>query len=95
MTFIAGSTVEKDWTDDEFLLLVGDFLHGDPPVYDNVLNIMDIADILRVYTALSVPVDDTNRIYDVNGSEFINISDIALVLSNYTVLSREGDEICE
>jgi len=95
VTFIAGQTVEKDWTDDEFLLLVGDFLHGDPPVYDNVLNIMDIADILRVYTALSVPVDGTNRIYDVDGSEFIDISDIALVFSNYTVLSREGDEICE
>ena len=87
VTFIAGQTVEKDWTSNN--LLAGDFID------DNVLNIMDIADILRVYTALSIPVDGTNRIYDVDGSEFINISDIALVFSNYTVLSREGDEICE
>ena len=82
--FIADQTVERNWT--SVGLLVGDFNN------DNKLNIMDVAAILTKYTALSVPVDDANRIYDVNGNGVINISDVALTLTNYTVLSRNGDE---
>ena len=86
VNLITGQTTDEDWTDDGQVLLAGDFDDN------NVLNIVDISLILSQYTALSVPVDATNRIYDVDGNEAINISDIAIVLANYTALEVPGDE---
>lgn len=66
-------------------LLAGDFNN------DNTITIADIAQELSHYTALSVPVDSTNAVYDVDGNGIINIIDISLVLSNYTALTVPGD----
>lgn len=84
VTFIADQTIEKDWT--AVKLLTGDFNN------DNKLNLMDIGAFLSKYTALSVPVNDINRLYDVNADGFIKLNDIGLVLSNYNALVIYGDE---
>jgi hypothetical protein len=80
---VTGQMVEVDGTAEP--LKVGDFND------DNVLNLVDIGEVLSVYTALSVPVTSNNQIYDVDADNIINISDIALVLSNYTALEVRGD----
>jgi hypothetical protein len=82
ITFSTGTTTQN-WATTP--LMAGDF-NG-----DNTLNIMDISAILAKYTALSVPVDSTNSLFDVDGNNIINISDIALILANYTALSVPGD----
>ncbi len=82
-------TNSKDWS--EITLKAGDFNNEGETGY-NVLNIDDIAKILSVYTALNVPVNTSNQIYDVNLDNSININDIALVLANYTALNVEGDK---
>src|SRR5258708_7932410 len=66
-------------------LLVGDFTN------DNTINILDIGKILSQYTALNVPVNQNNQIYDVNKDGIIDIEDISIVLSNYTQLEILGD----
>ncbi|HWA51608.1 MAG TPA: fibronectin type III domain-containing protein [Patescibacteria group bacterium] len=66
-------------------LLAGDFNS------DNQITIADIAKVLSVYTALTVPVNSNNQIYDINGDGNINIVDIAMALSNYTALVVPGD----
>lgn len=76
-------TLNADFTG--ALMLAGDFNS------DNVINISDIASMLSIYTQLSVPVNTSNKIYDVNGDGVINITDIAIVLSNYTALQVNGD----
>jgi hypothetical protein len=82
VTLVTGSNPE-DWTASP--LKAGDFNN------DNKIDILDIAQILARYIALTVPVDQTNQIFDVNGDVIINIQDIALVLSNYTQLQVLGD----
>lgn len=67
------------------LLKAGDFN------WDNKLTIADVSALLAVYTALSIPVTNTNRIYDVDLNNAIDINDIALVLANYTALEMLGD----
>jgi len=70
-------------------LLAGDFV----PVPDgnNILNIDDIADILSLYTQLSIPVDQSNQRYDLNADGVFDISDISFVLTNYTELEVHGE----
>jgi hypothetical protein len=84
MTFIPGAnTVPSAWTATP--LKAGDFNR------DNILNIADIGLMLSKYTALSVPVDSTNQVYDIDASGSITVTDIAIVLANYTALSVPGD----
>lgn len=83
VTVVADQVVDKDWTIEA--IKAGDFNN------DNKLNIMDFSAILSQYTALSVRVDESNQLYDVDGSGVIDITDIALVLSNYTALEVHGD----
>lgn len=77
-------------TFDRRLLLVGDFVTL-PQQEFNVLNILDVADMLKVYSKLVTPVDPQISKYDVNFDQKIDILDIALVLSNYTQLEIRGD----
>jgi hypothetical protein len=67
------------------LLLTGDFDNN------NSINILDIAQMLSQYVALSTPVNQTNSMFDVNNDGNINILDIAVVLSNYTQLEVLGE----
>ncbi len=85
----ADNSAPSSWN--SFYLKAGDFNNEGETGY-NVLNIDDIAKILSVYTALNVPVNTSNQIYDVNLDNSINIDDIALVLANYTALNVEGDK---
>ena len=57
----------------------------------NILDVLDIGKILSVYTALEIPVNSANRIYNVDCNNVINIFDVALVLTNYTALQVLGD----
>jgi hypothetical protein len=84
VTVLDGQRVDKDWTAEP--IKTGDFND------DNKLNILDLSEILSHYTALSVPINESNQLYDVDGSGVIDIADIALVLSNYTALEIYGDE---
>lgn len=85
---LASGTNTQDWTGTT--LKAGDFNNEGETGY-NILNIDDIAKILSVYTALSVPVTSSNQIYDINLDNKISIEDIALVLANYTALNVQGD----
>ena len=82
VTLVAGNNTE-DWT--AAPMLAGDFNN------DNKIDITDIGLILANYTQLSVPVNQTNQVYDVNGDGIINIQDVAVALSNYTQLEVLGD----
>ncbi len=77
------NTAPSSWSG--LKLIAGDF-DG-----NNILNIVDIGQILSIYTALSVPVSQSNQIYDLDANAVINISDIATVLSNYVALQISGD----
>ena len=84
MTLLPGENITPvGWRD--IKILAGDFDSN------NILNIIDLGKMLSVYTALSVPVTDLNRIYDIDADASITISDIAQVLSNYTALEIPGD----
>jgi len=73
----------EDWSG--VALKAGDFDDN------NVLNISDIAAMLAEYTALSVPVNQSNQKFDIDANGVINIIDIALILANYTALEVPGD----
>lgn len=66
-----------------------------PPAGDfdgnNILNAMDIGNILGLYTAISVPVTNTTKVYDLDANEVINALDVANALANYTAISVSGD----
>ena len=84
VTLLPGENITPvGWRD--IKILAGDFDSN------NILNIIDLGKMLSVYTALSVPVTDLNRIYDIDADASITISDIAQVLSNYTALEIPGD----
>ncbi len=84
VTFAQNETVDKDWSGT--ILKAGDFDNN------NELNIDDISDILVKFTALSVPVNDTNRVFDPNNNGTIDIDDITDVLVNFTSLVVSGDK---
>jgi len=81
---IANQTVIKDGSGE--ILKAGDFND------DNQLDIDDVGAIIGIYTALSVPINDTNRQFDINGDNIIDITDVSNVLFNYTALTIPGDE---
>jgi hypothetical protein len=84
MSFVSGAnTAPSAWS--SIKILAGDFDDN------NILNIVDIGKMLSVYTALSVPVDSENSVYDIDANGIINITDVAIVLSNYTALEINGD----
>jgi len=76
-------------TDPSYFLKPGDVVRDGTE--NNVVNITDIAAELSVYTALSVSVNDNNRVFDINSDGRISVEDVFLVLGTYTSLSISGD----
>lgn len=84
MAIVAGgNTAPSAWG--TVVVKAGDFNN------DGVLNDIDVGNLLTQYSALSVPVNANNGIYDVDSNGVINIFDISLVLANYVSLSVSGD----
>jgi len=81
---LASGNNDKDWASSSYTMLAGDFNN------DNVLNIVDIGEILKYYTSLSVPATGNLAVFDIDGDGLFRILDIALVLSNYTALQVAG-----
>lgn len=87
LTIVIGqNTAPVDWgTNSNYFLKPGD-VNG-----DNKITIEDVTAILSVYTAISVPVDISNKIYDINNDSVLNIGDVSLVLGQYIQLTVSGD----
>lgn len=83
VTFSSNQPVSKDWSGT--ILKAGDFDN------DNQITIDDITDILVKFTALSTPINDTNRVFDVDGNNLLEIDDITEVLMNFNSLTVPGD----
>lgn len=82
------NTAPANWAEQQ--LKTGDFWQN-PRAEWNVINLRDITQMLSIYTQLQVPINETNRKFDVNFDRIIDIMDIAIVLSNYTAIEVKGD----
>lgn len=72
-----------DWSKEE--LLAGDFDS------DNDIDAKDVAEFLSFFRQGLNPVNDENKIFDIDMNNLLDLSDIDLVLGNYKSLRVEGD----
>lgn len=71
------------WSEDE--LLAGDFNS------DNILDAKDLAEFFSFYTEDLNPINEENKVFDIDMNGFIDLGDIKPVFENYTQLVTEGD----
>ena len=83
ITLSSGDNSE-DWTNQP--LMAGDFGKN------NKITFEGITGMISAYTDFSVPVNDGNRIYDVDENGVIDMYDIIWVIGNYTDYETKGDQ---
>lgn len=82
--FEAGQTLTKNCTD--FALIIGDTNN------DNWIKMNDLTGIIAVWNSSETPVNDQNRLFDLDENNVIALHDITSVISNWTQSEREGEK---
>lgn len=77
------------------ILVAGDFVRGqvDGKQESNKITILDITEMLAVYTDLQVTVNDNNAQFDLDKNGIIDIFDVSIVISNFTDTVIRGDSV--